>query len=261
MSVGILLQVLTQASPVVEYVAASSGEEDELNNMVAQNNDGAVTSKDVIVPVSADNETKDTSDESITEVVMVKTEVEAETEPAVEKTPSKENIENTDVFSVPFFSQFSDITAASWKKIGCGIASLAMLIEFYEPGEVTVDNLLAEGISDGAYISDAGWSHAGLISLSKKHGLSGSSRDMAGSSMESAFDQLEEVLEVGPVMVSVHYTFDPKNPIPHLVVVNGVKDGLVYYNDPAEDSGGGTVSVSKFQNSWKKRYISIRPNA
>jgi predicted double-glycine peptidase len=167
----------------------------------------------------------------------------------------------SEVFSVPFFSQFSDITSASWKKIGCGIASLAMLIEFYEPGATTVDNLLEEGIANDAYVSSAGWSHAGLIGLSRKYGLDGKSRDMAELSMEKAFSELKEVLEEGPVMVSVHYTFDPQNTIPHLVVINGVSDGKVFYNDPAEKAGGGSISIAKFQSSWKKRYIEIRASA
>ena len=60
--------------------------------------------------------------------------------------------------------------------------------------------------------------------------------------MNGAFVELEHQLEVGPVIVSVQYTFDPANPIPHLVVINGVKDGLVYYSDPAD---GTAQSLSK----------------
>ncbi len=168
-------------------------------------------------------------------------------------------IENTDVHTVPFYSQFNDITSEGWKKVGCGIASLAMIIEFYEPGEINVDALLKEGISAGAYLDDAGWIHGGLISLSKKYGLNGESHDFRNSTMESAFSRLKTVLEDGPVMASVHYTFDPKNPIPHLVVVNGVSDGMVYYNDPAEKVGGNSISIDKFKSAWKKRYIEIHP--
>lgn len=133
-----------------------------------------------------------------------------------------------------------------------------MLIEFYEPGSVNVDSLLQQGINAGAYTDD-GWTHSGLIGLSKKYGLSGSSHDLAGSNMDTAFNKLKNVLKDGPVMVSVHYTFDPKNPIPHLVVVNGVSEDKVYYNDPSEKSGGGSISIKKFQSAWKKRYIEIRP--
>jgi predicted double-glycine peptidase len=167
--------------------------------------------------------------------------------------------EEEPVFSVPFYSQFSDITSAAWQKVGCGIASLAMLIEFYEPGAVTVDGLLKEGIAADAYADNAGWIHAGLIALSNKYGLEGASRDMSGLSMDAAFSELRHVLAQGPVMVSVHYTFDPKNPIPHLVVVNGVDDGKVYYNDPADTHGGESISISTFEAAWKKRYIEIHP--
>ena len=163
------------------------------------------------------------------------------------------------VFTVPFYSQFSDITATKWQKVGCGIASLAMLIDFYEPKAVTVDELLQEGIDAGAYQNDAGWSHAGLIGLSKKYGLKGESHDLGASTMDTAFAALEDELEKGPVMASVHYTFSPTNPIPHLVVVNGVSDGMVFYNDPVEKAGGHSISIAKFQGGWKKRYIDIRP--
>lgn len=162
------------------------------------------------------------------------------------------------VFSVPFYSQFTDITPPEWKKISCGIASLAMLIDFYGDA-VVADELLQEGIQSGAYITDAGWSHAGLIALAQQHGLEGRTQGLSHLSMTDAFAALKTALAEGPVMVSVHYTFDPQNPIPHLVVITGVADGLVYYNDPAEDAGAGTVSITQFTSAWKKRYIEIRP--
>lgn len=162
--------------------------------------------------------------------------------------------------SVPFYSQFTDITPVEWRKIGCGIAALAMLIDFYTDA-VPVDSLLSDGIASGAYITDAGWSHQGLINLAAQYDLTGATRGLASLSMDDAFHTLTTAVEEGPVMVSVHYTFDPQNPIPHLVVVTGVADGLVYYNDPAEAAAGGTVSVEQFQSAWKKRYIEIRPTS
>ncbi len=164
-----------------------------------------------------------------------------------------------DVFSVPFYSQFDDITSAKWKKVGCGITSLAMLIDFYTSNPPSVDTLLTEGIAAHAYLDDAGWTYAGLIGVSKKYGFTGESYDLASSKMSSAFSQLETALQKGPVMVSVHYLFDKENPIPHLVVANGVKDGMVYYNDPAEKVGDQSISIQKFQTAWKKRYIDIHP--
>ena len=165
---------------------------------------------------------------------------------------------DTAVYTVPFYSQFTDISALEWRKIGCGIASLAMLVDFYTTEEVSVDALLNEGIRANAYTGDAGWSHAGLIGLAKDHGLSGEAVYMTDLSMTAAFSKLEEELNEGPVMASVHYTFTPTNPIPHLVIITGVDNGKVYYNDPAEDAGNGSISIEKFQSSWKKRYIAIR---
>jgi hypothetical protein len=169
------------------------------------------------------------------------------------------SIKTTGVPTVPFFSQFKDIASPYWQKVGCGIASTAMIIEYYQPGTARVEALLQQGINNGSFLSDAGWIHSGLINLTNQFGLDGSSHSLAHLSMSEAFSMLESVLKEGPVMASVHYTFEPTNPIPHLVVINGVREGMVYYNDPAEVSGGGAIPIEKFQSAWKKRYIEIRP--
>ncbi|MCE9540934.1 C39 family peptidase, partial [Candidatus Kaiserbacteria bacterium] len=99
----------------------------------------------------------------------------------------------------------------------------------------------------------------GLIQLSKKYGLNGTSYDLGKSSTKVAFAQLEEHLKDGPVIVSVHYKFDPKSTIPHLVVIDGIKDGVLYYNDPAAKTGNRQISTADFLSAWKKRFIVIRP--
>ena len=178
----------------------------------------------------------------------------------VTEKPKKKNVTKpkTDR-TIPFFSQFNDISDPSWKKVGCGIASLAMIIELYEPGKVSVDKLLNEGIESGAYLNDAGWIHSGLIALAKKYGLKGNTHDLSGLNTEGALKELEDTLIKGPVMASVHYTFDPTNPIPHLVVINKIIGDTVYYNDPSEKVGNGSISTTQFLKAWKKRYIEIRP--
>lgn len=173
---------------------------------------------------------------------------------AVVNAAGKENIPE-----IPFYSQFSDIHSPKWQKLGCGIASLAMLIDFYRPGTVSVDNLLKEGIDAGAFINGAGWSHKGLAFLAEKYDLKGTSYDLSNLDMNKAFNQLEKILKEGPVMASVRYKFEPKNSIPHLVVINGIDNGMVYYNDPASKSGGKNISVQNFMKAWKKRFIAVRP--
>ncbi len=162
------------------------------------------------------------------------------------------------IADVPFYSQLTDITSPKWKKVGCGIASLAMVIDYYKPA-VLVDTLLKQGIAAGAYLSNAGWTYAGLIGVAKKYGLTGSSHDLGRSTTKSAFKELTAYLKDGPVIASVHYKFDPKSKIPHLVVINGIEDGMVHYNDPAAKTGEGQITTEKFLKAWKKRFIVLRP--
>lgn len=164
----------------------------------------------------------------------------------------------TGVPVVPFYSQFKDITAVDWRKNSCGVASLAMLIEFYKPGTVNPNTLLKEGISLGAYLSDAGWIHKGLASLAGKYGLTGKTYDYSKSDMDTAFSEFKKVLKDGPVIASVFNKFDPKSTIPHLVVITGIEGDKVFYNDPSAESGGKEISAEDFMRGWKKRFITVR---
>jgi len=245
---GVLATVLSYAAPTATYVRAASTP--------------ATTALTTLATPAADTEPETTTETPPTEP-PVSTPVETTPEPLhtpVEEAPAIAlTTTQNEVFTVPFYSQFADISSPTWQKVGCGIASLSMLVSFYEPGPLSVDALLNEGIKKGAYLDSAGWTYAGLISVAKEHGLTGESHDLGGSSMQSAFSKLEAALSKGPVMVSVHYTFEPTNPIPHLVIANGIKDGRLYYNDPAEPTGGGSISIEKFQSAWKKRYIEFWP--
>ena len=161
--------------------------------------------------------------------------------------------------TVPFYSQIKDISDPSWRGVSCGVASLAMLIDYYT-NPVAPDILLAKGIAANAFDDNAGWSHAGLIKLAGEYGLTGETVWL-GSDKQQALAALKAELDEGPVMASVHYTFDYNNPIPHLVVITEIDGEIVRYNDPAEEAGGGAVPLDKFASSWKNRYIKIRPSA
>lgn len=166
---------------------------------------------------------------------------------------------HTQVPIVPFYSQFQDIKPLAWQKVGCGVTSLAMIIEYYKPNSVSVNTLLTQAIAGGAYNKNAGWVHKDLILLSNQYGLKGNSYDMAALSKDAAFIQFKKSLKDGPIMASVHYKFDPKNPIPHLVVIDGIDGDTIYYNDPALKSGTKEISTEKFLKAWKKKFIVIRP--
>ena len=161
--------------------------------------------------------------------------------------------------AVPFYSQFKDIQSPPWQKVGCGVTSLAMVIDYYAPDAVTVNALLKQGIAAGAYATNAGWTYKGLISLANNYGLNGNSYDLGKSASSTALAGLTKYLADGPVIASVHYKFDPKSTIPHLVVIDGIASSTVYYNDPAAKSGELHISVANFLKGWKKRFIVIRP--
>ncbi len=172
-------------------------------------------------------------------------------------TPTEITISN--IPDVPFYSQFADIQSVEWKKKSCGIASMAMLIDFYKPEAVTPQKLLAQGINSGAYVSDAGWSHQGLANLASKYGLKGKTYDLSKLDNQTSFSRFKDIVKDGPVMVSIHYKFDPKSTIPHLVVITDIVGDTVYYNDPAGYAAEKEISVANFLKGWKKRFITVRP--
>ena len=160
---------------------------------------------------------------------------------------------------VPFYSQFKDIVSPLWQNVGCGITSLAMVVDFYKPDAVSVNSLLKQGIAAGAYENGVGWRYGGLIALSKKYGLSGAYYDLSTLAAGTAFDEFQNLLKDGPVILSVHNRFNPKSTVPHLVVIDGINNNVVYYNDPAAKTGEKQISVPAFLASWKEKVIALRP--
>jgi ABC-type bacteriocin/lantibiotic exporter with double-glycine peptidase domain len=163
------------------------------------------------------------------------------------------------VADVPFYSQFKDIQSPKWQKVGCGITSLAMIINFYKPESASVNTLLNQGVALGAYDQNAGWTYKGLITLSQKYGFDGNYYDLSKLNTEDVIGTLKNYLKDGPIIVSAHYKFDPKSTIPHLVVIDGIDNGVVYYNDPASNKGKEQIYIANFLGGWKKRIIVIRP--
>ena len=161
--------------------------------------------------------------------------------------------------NVPFHSQLTEIKSSVWRLQGCGITSLSMIIDFYKPKTVSLNTLLNEGIALGAYINNVGWSYNGLIKVAEKYDLTGKTYDLSNKTNEQALIQLIDTLQSGPVIASVQYKLDPKSPLPHLVVIDGISNNTIYYNDPDAKTGKSQISTEKFLKGWKKRFIVIRP--
>ncbi|MBI2075241.1 MAG: C39 family peptidase [Candidatus Harrisonbacteria bacterium] len=166
------------------------------------------------------------------------------------------------VDNVPFYSQFQDIPQVEWRREGCGVASLAMQLEFYTSKPVSVTKLLLEALEFGAYTKDVGWNHKRLAALADLYGLSGKNYDFWNATDDAAFNKLKEFLAGGPVMVSIHNKFNPKTTLGHLIVVVGIHDGTVVYHDPAYGiKKDRNISESDFLKGWKRRFIVVRERA
>lgn len=159
------------------------------------------------------------------------------------------------VREVPFYSQFDDIAWPTWQGRACGVANLAMVIDYYRETPPEPQTLLEQGVDAGHYIADVGWSHRGLVQLAERYGVTGTLHGFSGMTKDAAYHRLRTILANGPVIASVHNEFDPTSTIPHLVVVRDIRDGNVYYNDPA--AGAGSVSSDRFKRAWKQRVIAM----
>ncbi|MDE2001684.1 MAG: C39 family peptidase [Patescibacteria group bacterium] len=163
--------------------------------------------------------------------------------------------------NVPYYSQFQDMPEVQWRQESCGLASLAMEIQYYKPKlSVSLVTLLKQALADGAYEPSAGWKHLQLAEVADQYGLVGSTADFTAMSDAKALAAMETMLADGPVIASIHNKFNPNASLGHLVVVTGFTDTTVYYHDPASTKTEHQISVEGFLRGWKKMLIVVRDN-
>jgi ABC-type bacteriocin/lantibiotic exporter with double-glycine peptidase domain len=166
------------------------------------------------------------------------------------------------IHDVPQYSQHLHIETEEWQNKSCGIASLGMLLA-YHGMPIPLSHLLAEGLLRGAYLPGIGWKHKELVELARVFGGHGENFDWASLDAAAAFEHAKGHLAHYPILASIHRQFDPHNG-GHLIVLTGIDDTYVYYNDPdvhEENKIAGAVSIETFLNGWKKRIIAIYPPA
>jgi uncharacterized protein YvpB len=189
------------------------------------------------------------------------------------------------IIKTPHISQILDITKKEWNSSACGIASLAMVLEFHLGKENTpsVDRLLEEGLFLGGFKKDIGWIHNSLVLLAHNHGLHSYHQEFRSHFIDlekkvgeiSSFEEKlvsdglnkikNEILKDNPVIVSVRSLFG-KNKDSHIIVITGIEidgDEILgfYYNDSLSDVRGEGenlfVQKERFLNFWKKFAIFI----
>ncbi len=157
------------------------------------------------------------------------------------------------------YSQLLHISHPDWKPVGCGIVSLAMIIDFFLKKEIDVDVLLEQGLAAGAYLQDIGWKHAELAQLAERYGLHGKNFDLAALPSEEAYARMLPYLHRGPVMASIHNGFEESGG-GHLIVVTGEEGDEIHYNDPNSDDVRHIeriVPKDVFLKGWKRRFIIV----
>lgn len=162
------------------------------------------------------------------------------------------------MYDVPALSQYLDLDDATWQGRACGVISLAMLLEYH--GKNTDSNvLLKDAFASNCYLKDIGWKHKELALLAKQFSLHAENFDWAALEDTAAFKQLLQALQKGPLLASIHHSFDPQKG-GHLIVVTGLKDDTVFYNDPDAKERSEikkSIPVDVFRHGWKKRIIEI----
>jgi len=143
-----------------------------------------------------------------------------------------------------------------WSDRACGVACVAMLIDFVTGEPVSVVDLLHAGRDLGAYC-DRGWLHVGLADLLTSRGI-----PAMADQIDSVHD-LAPILRGGcPVIASITLHF-PENGSRggHLVLVTGVtceadRVVSVHFNDPSRwGAENNVVLAERFAASFTGRVV------
>lgn len=186
--------------------------------------------------------------------------------------------------NIPYQSQNDDSVSGEWKDRSCAIACTKMILDFLSDDEVTMSDLIAEGLLIDAHTSEHGWSHQGIVRLLRNHGVSSYSQEFKTMNIMKDGDDVKindsqytkEIIETGifkilnnicsdkPVICSVKACFGD-NKTSHTILLTGFdfndNKKVLIYHDP--DSRKGEIKENKeveldhFIEYWKKLSIFV----
>lgn len=160
------------------------------------------------------------------------------------------------------YSQHLDFAKPAWRKSGCAIASLGMIMALQKPKKkINLAEIYERGLDKEAYLKGVGWRHQGLAQLAKSYGFKEAKAfDLAAKDLAAAMRKLKQELKNGPVMVSVFSKYIVgRNG--HLVVLLGLTDESALVLDPDTRSRlkiAREIPLATFWPAWKKRFIVIK---
>jgi|SRR3989344_7356610 len=189
------------------------------------------------------------------------------------------------ILNVPYYSQIKDTQNPDWQDSSCGIAALKMVLDFFQPTNLTIDDLYQKGLDINGYLENVGWYHHSLALLAKDLGYKAitrtwnlpeeydkklKERGFSGADLQILKDEQEiegiftlkrELDQKHPIIVPVSKGFG-KSGEGHLVVLIGYDESGFILNDPYDEIRVGKefeISFEEFSETWSKRAIIIEP--
>src|SRR3989344_1331696 len=147
------------------------------------------------------------------------------------------------ILDVPYYSQITDTKNPKWKKDACGITTLKMILDYYSPTNLSIDELYQKGLDLGGYKEGVGWYHHSLAQLAKKFGYKAITK-----SWNIPTESLKKLNARG---------FSKKGGSGHLIVIIGFDNKGFVVHDPF-DGEKIHIDFNKFKDVWSGRFCTRR---
>lgn len=172
--------------------------------------------------------------------------------------------------SVPYYSQYRDVTNPEWQSRGCAIACLKMALDFEAPNFnttiPTLDELIQDGIDIKAF-SKEGWLHKGIVFLSHNHGIPAYQEEfrsmdgrLAKGLVAVGYQKLLKRLEEGKTaIVSIEKGFEEGGSFHQVLLVGHEGENFLYHEPEAKDNTGSfrQIGDDDFLAHWRHLAIFV----
>lgn len=172
--------------------------------------------------------------------------------------------------SVPYYSQYLDVTDELWQPRACSIVCLKMLLESKDVATTSLDEMITQGEAIGAH-GESGWKQDGIIALAKQYGAKLSRNEWRQSDTKSPEELNEEGIQFliselrsgNAVLASAVKKFTEVDKF-HLVVLTGFEEndgvltGFYYHDSDTQVRGEGEnlfVTIDIFRAKWRRMAI------